>query len=118
MGASRLLIACALTLIPASLAAQTGTAAISGLISDPSGAPVADVFVRVTNSVTHEARVVRSNGFGLSVLTRDLQLIEGSAAFLILAAVGIIDTWLLYRFFSVSGRFKGKLGSDPEYAAK
>jgi uncharacterized membrane protein YfcA len=57
-------------------------------------------------------------GFGLSVLTRDLGLIQGLAAFLILATVAIIDTWLLYRFFSVSGRFKGKLGSDPEYAAK
>jgi uncharacterized membrane protein YfcA len=46
-------------------------------------------------------------GFGLSTLTRDLHLIEGPAAFLILVGVGVLDTWMLYRFFSVPGRFKG-----------
>jgi uncharacterized protein len=44
-------------------------------------------------------------GFGLSTLSRDLHFIEGSAAFLILAAVALIDAWLLYQFFSVPGRF-------------
>jgi hypothetical protein len=43
-------------------------------------------------------------GFGLSTLTRDLHLIEGRSAFLILAAVGVIDLWLLYRFFSPPAR--------------
>lgn len=41
-------------------------------------------------------------GFGLSTLVQDLHLVEGNAAFLILAAVGVLDTWLLYRFFSVT----------------
>lgn len=44
-------------------------------------------------------------GFGLSTVCRDLHLIEGLAAFSVLAVVGAIDTWLLYRFFSVPGRF-------------
>jgi hypothetical protein len=43
-------------------------------------------------------------GFGLSTLSRELRLIDGSPAFLILFAVALVDTWLLYRFFSVPGR--------------
>jgi uncharacterized protein len=40
-------------------------------------------------------------GFGLSNLLKDLHLVESNYAFLLLAAVGILDTWLLYRFFTV-----------------
>src|SRR5438093_3222638 len=38
-------------------------------------------------------------GFGISTLLRQLHLIETNAAFPVLAAVGLIDFWLLYRFF-------------------
>jgi hypothetical protein len=41
--------------------------------------------------------------FGLSRLLGELRVVEGSAAYLVLLAVGVIDTWLLYRFFSLSG---------------
>ena len=40
-------------------------------------------------------------GFGLSNLLKDLHLVESNLAFLLLAGVGILDAWLLYRFFSV-----------------
>jgi uncharacterized membrane protein YfcA len=40
-------------------------------------------------------------GFGLSTLVKDLRLIESNLAFLILIGVGILDTILLYRFFTV-----------------
>jgi uncharacterized protein len=40
-------------------------------------------------------------GFGLSTLIKDLQLVQSNLAFLVLAAVGLIDTLLLYRFFTV-----------------
>jgi uncharacterized protein len=40
-------------------------------------------------------------GFGLSTLLKDLRLVESNAAFLVLFAVGILDTWLLYRFFTI-----------------
>jgi len=40
-------------------------------------------------------------GFGLSALIQDLGLVRGSAAFLVLAAVALVDTLLLYRFFTV-----------------
>lgn len=40
-------------------------------------------------------------GFGLSKLLGDLSLIEGNAAYLVLAGVIILDAWLLYRFFAV-----------------
>ena len=40
-------------------------------------------------------------GFGLSTLLKDLKLVEGNLAFLVLAIVAVIDTCLLYRFFTV-----------------
>lgn len=40
-------------------------------------------------------------GFGISALLKELQLVQSNLAFLVLAAVGLLDTWLLYRFFSV-----------------
>src|SRR6185436_3037823 len=40
-------------------------------------------------------------GFGLSTLIKDQHLVDGNQAFLVLAAVALIDTLLLYRFFTV-----------------
>jgi uncharacterized membrane protein YfcA len=39
--------------------------------------------------------------FGLSTLLKDLHLVESNRAYLVLVGVAILDTWLLYRFFSV-----------------
>jgi uncharacterized membrane protein YfcA len=38
--------------------------------------------------------------FGLSRLLNELRLVDTMAAYLVLAAVSALDTWLLYRFFS------------------
>ncbi len=38
-------------------------------------------------------------GYGVSALLRQLHLVESHAAFSVLAVVGLVDTWLLYRFF-------------------
>jgi len=57
--------------------------------------------------------------FGLSKVIRDVKLIDGNAAYLVLAAVIIIDAFLLYRFFSVHGVVEpaGSAGfSAPEVA--
>ena len=40
-------------------------------------------------------------GFGLSALLKELRLVESNWAYLVLVAVGILDTVLLYRFFAV-----------------
>ena len=40
-------------------------------------------------------------GFGLSTLLKDLKLVESNRSFLVLFAVGILDSILLYRFFTV-----------------
>lgn len=40
-------------------------------------------------------------GFGLSTLLKSLGLIQSNLAYLVLVGVGILDTWLLYRFFAV-----------------
>jgi hypothetical protein len=39
-------------------------------------------------------------GFGISTLLRELQIVESAAAYLVLAAVAVVDAILLYRFFS------------------
>jgi uncharacterized membrane protein YfcA len=41
-------------------------------------------------------------GFGLSRLLNELALVPGSEAYLVLAGVAVLDSWLLFRFFSVS----------------
>ena len=38
--------------------------------------------------------------FGISILLRDLHLVDSGAAFLVMAAVVAVDSWLLVRFFS------------------
>jgi uncharacterized membrane protein YfcA len=43
-------------------------------------------------------------GFGVSTVLRDVNLVQGPAAYLFLAAVIAVDGVLLYRFFSVHGR--------------
>ena len=40
-------------------------------------------------------------GFGISTLLRQLHIVESNAAFLALVTVGLLDLYLLYRFFSV-----------------
>jgi uncharacterized protein len=72
----------------------------SVLIGVPIGAQLirrmpAETFRRLCMSF--DAWVV---GFGVSTVFRDLKILEGSTAFLFLAAVVLIDGWLLYRFFS------------------
>ena len=55
-------------------------------------------------------------GFGLSTLVPKLGLVEGPGRWLILAGVGLLDTWLLYRFFTVT--LPKLKESDPEVAAR
>jgi uncharacterized membrane protein YfcA len=40
-------------------------------------------------------------GFGISTLLHDLGIIRGPAAYSVLAAVIVVDAWLLYRFFAI-----------------
>jgi uncharacterized membrane protein YfcA len=42
--------------------------------------------------------------FGVSTVLRDVRIVEGPSAFLFLAAVILIDAWLLFRFFSAPSR--------------
>jgi uncharacterized membrane protein YfcA len=55
-------------------------------------------------------------GFGLSTLVPKLGLIQGPSQWLILAVVGVLDSWLLYRFFTITLP-KLKL-EDPAMAAR
>jgi uncharacterized membrane protein YfcA len=44
--------------------------------------------------------------FGLSRLLQELSLVESVAAYVVMLAVGALDAWLLYRFFSIDERRK------------
>jgi uncharacterized membrane protein YfcA len=68
------------------------------------GVPIGAFIIR---RVSHETfrRVCMSSdawivAFGLSRLLQELRLVDGPAAYLVLVTVGLIDSWLLYRFFS------------------
>jgi uncharacterized membrane protein YfcA len=72
----------------------------SVLIGVPIGAQLirrmpAETFRRLCMSF--DAWVV---AFGVSTVLRDVKIVEGPKAFVFLAAVVLIDAWLLYRFFS------------------
>ena len=80
------------------------------LIGVPVGAFIiqrvrAETFRRVCMSF--DAWVV---GFGLSRLLNELRLVDGNAAYTVLVVVGVIDIWLLYRFFS------GSIPTAPAYS--
>jgi uncharacterized membrane protein YfcA len=55
-----------------------------------------DVFRRVC--MTFDAWIV---AFGLSTLLQTLRIVESGAAYLVLVAVAVFDSWLLYRFFVI-----------------
>jgi uncharacterized protein len=72
------------------------------LIGVPIGAFIirqmrAETFRRICMSF--DAWVV---AFGLSRLLNELMLVNGNKSYLVLVAVAILDTWLLYRFFSAA----------------
>ena len=69
----------------------------------------AETFRRVCMSF--DAWVV---GFGLSALLQSLSLVESNAAYLLLVAVGVLDSYLLYRFFSIT--LPALKQADPELA--
>ncbi len=50
-------------------------------------------------------------GFGVSTVLRDLKVATGATPFLFLAAVVVVDAWLLYRFFSSPTRLASRSDS-------
>ena len=95
----------ALAYLTAGLVTASSVALIPGilpsvLIGVPVGAYLihhvrAETFRRVCMSF--DAWIV---SFGISTLLRDLRLVDSSAAYLVMAAVILIDSMLLYRFFA------------------
>ena len=55
-------------------------------------------------------------GFGISALLKELKIVETNLAYLVLAAVGVLDTLLLYYFFTIQlplARRLEALAADP-----
>jgi uncharacterized protein len=80
------------------------------------GVPIGAVVIRHVRPETFR-RVCMSFdawvvAFGLSTLLRELRLVESGAAYLVLVAVGLLDIWLLYRFFRGS---PGSVGAAQPY---
>jgi len=80
------------------------------------GVPIGAVIIRHVRPETFR-RVCMSFdawvvAFGLSTQLRELRLVESDAAYLVLVAVGLLDIWLLYRFFRGS---PGSIGATQPY---
>ena len=56
--------------------------------------------------------------FGLSRVLRDVRLVGGNAAYLVLAAVVLVDGWLLYRFFAAAEAGDVSLGATVHGATE
>ena len=52
-------------------------------------------------------------GFGISTLLHELGLVEGGPAYLVLAAVIVVDAAMLYRFFSKGTQTEGERAPVP-----
>jgi uncharacterized membrane protein YfcA len=79
------------------------------------GVPVGALIIRQMRSETFRRICMSFDAwivaFGVSRLLRELRLVESAAAYLVLVGVGVLDTWLLYRFFSGSGEEPGDAAS-------
>ena len=68
------------------------------------GVPIGAAIIRRMRSETFRRICMSFDawivGFGLSKLVQALGIIPGMAGYSILAGVAVLDTWLLYRFFS------------------
>jgi uncharacterized membrane protein YfcA len=68
------------------------------------GVPIGAFIIRHVRSETFRRICMSFDAwivaFGLSRLLQELRLVESNAAYLVLIAVGALDIWLLYRFFS------------------
>jgi len=53
--------------------------------------------------------------FGISTQLRDLKVVPGPSAFVVMAIVGAIDGWLLYRFFSRPAAMRGAFKLDSAH---
>jgi hypothetical protein len=55
--------------------------------------------------------------FGISTLLRELHIVDGAKAFLVMAGVIVLDGWLLYRFFTAQ-RLKSPAPARSDRSAK
>jgi len=75
------------------------------------GVPLGAILIRQMRSETFRRICMSFDAwvvaFGLSKVLRDIKLVDGNAAYLVLAAVIVIDALLLYRFFSAHDEPEG-----------
>jgi uncharacterized membrane protein YfcA len=72
------------------------------------GVPVGTFLIRHVHQETFRRLCMSFDAwvvaFGISTVLRDLRVVESVAAYLVLVGVGLVDIWLLGRFFSANGR--------------
>jgi uncharacterized membrane protein YfcA len=72
------------------------------------GVPVGTFLIRHVHQETFRRLCMSFDAwvvaFGISTVLRDLRVVESAAAYLVLVGVGLVDIWLLGRFFSANGR--------------
>ena len=85
---------------------------LAATVPMPLTVPVGAFVIKRVNSETFRRICMSFDAwvvaFGVSRLLQELQLVQSNAAYLVLVGVGLLDCWLLYRFFSAHGAL------DPE----
>ena len=79
------------------------------------GVPIGAFIIQRVNSETFRRICMSFDAwvvaFGVSRLLQELQIVQSNASYLVLVGVGVLDIWLLYRFFSAHAPLEPE--SDP-----
>jgi uncharacterized membrane protein YfcA len=82
------------------------------------GVPIGAFVIQRVNSETFRRICMSFDAwvvaFGVSRLLQELQMVQSNAAYLVLAGVGALDIWLLYRFFSAHAALEPE-GDGPTF---
>ncbi|MBM3819783.1 MAG: sulfite exporter TauE/SafE family protein [Acidimicrobiia bacterium] len=83
------------------------------------GVPIGAFVIQRVNSETFRRICMSFDAwvvaFGVSRLLQELHLVQSNAAYLVLAGVGVLDIWLLYRFFSAHAALESEADGAPAF---
>jgi hypothetical protein len=83
------------------------------------GVPIGAFVIQRVNSETFRRICMSFDAwvvaFGVSRLLQELAIVRSNAAYLVLVGVGVLDIWLLYRFFSAHAALDDAQDSAPTF---
>ena len=83
------------------------------------GVPIGSFIIHRVNSETFRRICMSFDAwvvaFGISRLLQELGIVQTRAAYLVLVGVGLLDIWLLYRFFSADRVAEHDAETGPQF---